>query len=199
MQEQSNSKGPLMANNEVFPNQHSEHGEHPHYGPAEVHEPLRERRETGGENSHETREKSASEARQEIDKLTAEHEPQKTERVGEKRVERKIDSKSARKQAYASIMSQARAEMSAPERTFSAVIHNPVVDKVSSAVADTIARPDAILSGAVFAFVLTLSIYLIAKQSGYPLTGSEAIAAFIIGWAIGNIYDYVKAMVRGGK
>ena len=188
-----------MANDEVLHNQQDEHGEFPHYGSAEVHEPLRERRETDGENSHEAREKSANEARQEIDKLTAEHEPQKTERVGEKRVERKIDSKSARKQAYVSIMSQARAEMSAPERTFSAVIHNPVVDKVSNTVANTIARPDAILSGAVFAFVLTLSIYLIAKQSGYPLTGSEAIAAFIIGWAFGNIYDYVKAMVRGGR
>ena len=68
---------------------------------------------------------------------------------------------------------------------------------ISDFAGNTIARPDAILSGALFAFTLTLIIYLIAKQSGYPLTGTETIAAFIIGWAVGNIVDFAKKLIRG--
>ena len=96
-------------------------------------------------------------------------------------------------------MKEVRSQMSAPSRTFSKVIHNKTVEKVSDGVGATIARPNAILSGAIFAFVLTLGVYLLAKNLGYPLSGFETIAAFILGWMLGIAYDFLKVMITGRK
>ena len=89
--------------------------------------------------------------------------------------------------------------MTPASRTFSRIIHNKTVEKVSDAAGNTIARPNAILSGAVLAFVLTLSVYLIAKNLGYPLSGFETIGAFAVGWVLGITYDFLKVMVTGRK
>ena len=84
-------------------------------------------------------------------------------------------------------------------RAFSRVIHNKAVEKTSEAVGATVARPNAILSGAVIAFLLTLAVYIVASRNGYPLSGFESIAAFIIGWAVGNLFDYLRVMITGKK
>lgn len=101
--------------------------------------------------------------------------------------------------SYDATMDEMRTHMSPSSRAFSKVIHNKVVDGVSSAVGSTIARPNAILSGAVFAFVLTLAVYLLAKNLGYPLSGFETIGAFILGWVLGILYDFLKVMITGRK
>ncbi|HMI09382.1 MAG TPA: hypothetical protein VK497_03225 [Candidatus Saccharimonadales bacterium] len=101
--------------------------------------------------------------------------------------------------SYNAKMADARTHMSAPSRTFSKVIHNKAVEKVSGVVGSTVARPNAILSGAVFAFVLTLAVYLVAKNIGYPLSGFETIGAFILGWVLGILYDFFKVMITGRK
>jgi hypothetical protein len=94
-------------------------------------------------------------------------------------------------------MREVRSHMSAPSRAFSKVIHNPAVEKTSDALGNTVARPNAILSGSLFAFLFTLAVYLIARYSGYPLSGTETIASFILGWVLGLIYDYVRLLVLG--
>jgi len=96
-------------------------------------------------------------------------------------------------------MKEVRSEMNAPSRIFSKVIHNKVVEKTSEVVGSTIARPNAILSGAIFAFLLTLGVYIVAKNLGYPLSGFETIAAFAGGWIIGIAYDFIKIMITGRK
>ena len=67
------------------------------------------------------------------------------------------------------------------------------------AVGGTIARPNAILSGSVSAFLLTLAVYLVARFNGYPLSGAETIASFIFGWLLGLIYDYLRILLLGKK
>lgn len=99
--------------------------------------------------------------------------------------------------SFAATMEEVRSQMSAPSRTFSKLIHNKTVEKVSDITGNTVARPNAILSGAVFAFLITLAVYLIAKNLGYPLSGFETIGAFILGWAIGLVYDFLKTMITG--
>jgi hypothetical protein len=101
--------------------------------------------------------------------------------------------------SYNATMSEVRTQMSAPSRAFSKVIHNKVVEKASNAVGTTVARPNAILTGAVFAFVLTLGVYLLAKNLGYPLSGFETIGAFVLGWILGLCYDFLKVMITGRK
>lgn len=109
------------------------------------------------------------------------------------------NTKAGRVAAYDRTMKEVQSEMSAPSRTFSKVIHNKAVEKTSEVVGATIARPNAILSGAVFALLLTLAFYLTTKYFGYTLSGFETIGAFILGWAIGLLYDYLRLMISGKR
>lgn len=101
--------------------------------------------------------------------------------------------------AYKKTMDTIQREMSPPARVFSKVIHNKAVEKVSDVAGSTIARPNALLSGAVCAFLLVGALYLHARYFGYALQGSETMAAFLLGWAIGLTFDFVRAMVRGKR
>ena len=89
--------------------------------------------------------------------------------------------------------------MKAQDRALSKVIHAPGIEKASETIGSTVARPNAILAGSVVAFVLVLGVYIIAKTLGYPLSGFETIAAFVVGWIIGTLYDFFKVMITGKK
>lgn len=99
--------------------------------------------------------------------------------------------------SYKQTMRRVQNELPIGSRIFSKVIHNNVVEKTSEIVGNTVARPNAILVGAFMAFVLPLATYTIAKTIGYPLSGFETIAAFIIGWIIGIVYDYLRVLFTG--
>lgn len=101
--------------------------------------------------------------------------------------------------AFDHVMDEARSHMSPAERTFSKVIHNPAVEKTSEVLGKTIARPNAILSGSITAFAMVLLFFLVARYYGYPLSGAETIFAFIIGWVLGTVYDFLRAMITGGR
>lgn len=96
-------------------------------------------------------------------------------------------------------MTQIQSKMSPASRTFSKVIHNPVVDKASSAVGNTIARPNLILAGSIGTLVACSLIYLVSKHYGYELSGSEAIATFVVGWAIGAVVEFARVGFSAGS
>lgn len=105
-------------------------------------------------------------------------------------------SKQARDKAYKDILRHTQAEMKPAARNFSKVIHQPVVEKASAAAGSTVARPNAILFGALFALILSGGVYIIAKYYGYTLSGFETIAAFAIGWVFGMLVDFVRVALR---
>lgn len=105
----------------------------------------------------------------------------------------------SRDESYKMTMKQVQSEMSAPARAFSKFIHNKAVERTSEVIGSTVARPDAILSGSVFAFVLVLGLYLLARYNGFSLTGFETIGAFILGWILGIIFDFLRAMITGKR
>jgi hypothetical protein len=107
--------------------------------------------------------------------------------------------KKEREASYNATMKHVRSEMSLPARTFSKVIHQPVVEKSSEILGSSLARPNAILAGSVSALILVTLTYLIARTFGYQLSGFETIGAFVLGWLIGIIYDFVKIMAAGGQ
>ncbi len=107
--------------------------------------------------------------------------------------------KEAQDKRFNEAMQTVQSQMSSSSRAFSKVIHNPAVEKASEAVGETVARPNAILSGAVAAFLFTLGIYLIARFNGYHLSGAESIAAFAIGWLCGLGFDFVRMMILGRR
>ncbi len=110
-----------------------------------------------------------------------------------------VVSKKERNASYKHQMQRVQAELPPAQRAFSKVIHNPVVEKTSEAVGNTVARPNAILAGAMTAFFLVLAVYLVAKHLGYPLSGFETIGAFIVGWVLGVLYDFFRVMITGKK
>lgn len=112
---------------------------------------------------------------------------------------RPTTSKKERDASYARRLAHTRAHMSPAEKAFSSIIHQKTVEKVSDVVGSTIARPNATLAGAVTAFVAVLGVYLVAKVYGYPLSGFETIAAFIVGWVAGILFDFFKVMITGKK
>lgn len=107
--------------------------------------------------------------------------------------------KAERETNFKRTMAAIRKEMSPVEQTFSKIIHNKTIEAVSEVAAVTVARPNAVLSGAVCAFILTLAVYSIARNYGYALSGFETIASFIIGWGAGAVFDFFKVMVTGKR
>lgn len=101
--------------------------------------------------------------------------------------------------SYKKTIKQVQKDLPLGNRIFSKITHNPVIEKTSDIIGGTIAKPNAMLLGSIVAFVLTLATYTIAKKTGYDLSGSETIMAFIIGWTIGIIYDYLKVLFTGKK
>lgn len=108
-------------------------------------------------------------------------------------------SKKEKNASFKKHMAHVQAELPAPERAFSKLIHSPVVEKTSEFIGSTVARPNAVLSGAIVAFILVLAVYIIAKNLGYVLSGFETIGAFIVGWVIGILYDYFRVLLTGKK
>lgn len=108
-------------------------------------------------------------------------------------------SKKQRNESYNKILKQTQRELSVSSRIFSRITHIKAIETTSDFIGNTVARPDAMLAGAFFAFIATLFVYVIAKTLGYALSGFETIAAFIIGWLAGIIYDYLKILITGKK
>lgn len=104
-----------------------------------------------------------------------------------------------RSSAFNSVMEEVRSHMSPQSRVFSKVIHTPAVEKTSDAVGGTIARPNAILAGGISAFAISIIVYLVARYYGYPLSGTESIAAFAFGWILGVTFDFLRVMITGKK
>lgn len=148
-------------------------------------------------------EKSESEARREALKEAISVERGSAEKKGKEassspaKRRHGVVSKKERKESYNQHMKHLQTELKPTQRAFSKVIHNPVIEKTSEVVGSTIARPNAILSGAVVAFFLVLAVYVVSKYYGYALSGFESIGAFIVGWVLGLLYDFFKVMVTG--
>ncbi len=183
-------------NNERQPNSH-EQARTPEL--TQDHERLlREDLEREAKLSRE-KEQSPDSVRHEIEQIKVEHEKQPEKEVSHSSPERPANTKRSRQKAYKTIVKQTQSELSAPSRAFSKVIHNPAVEKASEMFGATVARPNAVLAGAACSFFLTLGVYLVARMNGYPLSGTETIAAFIGGWGLGLIFDFFKVMITGKR
>lgn len=161
---------------------------------AEIEKSLERGAETTQERDVEALTTTAEKAA-EVERKQEDHPAKARERVRDTPAQRRTKAKASFKKT----MKETQDHMNPAERTFSKVIHTPAVEKTSEAVGSTVARPNAILAGAFSAFVFTLAIYLVARHYGYPLSGAESIASFIIGWAVGLLFDYIRVMATGKR
>lgn len=112
---------------------------------------------------------------------------------------RESPTKKQREASYKQTMKRIQGDMSPTQRAFSKFIHAPIVEKASNVLGSTVVRPNAILTGSFSAFILVAVVYTAANTMGYRLSGFETIGAFILGWIIGIIYDFVKVMISGKR
>lgn len=168
----------------------------------ELHESLQEKREQSAERERNNAESSAEKARNDIERIEKSREKNNPKQVelspAERRKARTADRTNFKTDvSFNKVMTGARARMSTPSRVFSKFIHIKAIEKSSEAIGATVARPNALLLGAAFAFLFTVVIYVWAKNAGYPLSGFETIAAFIIGYLTGIIVDFLRIMFTG--
>lgn len=187
-----------MAERLNIPERGESNPESPETGAAEREALRLERERAAAEKGPEKNVESLRDAAEKAAELEK-AKPEKQAAKLEKRRDTPAQRRSKAKASYKKTMKETQAHMKPAERSFSKVIHNPAVEKTSEAVGSTVARPNAILAGSISAFLLTLVIYLFARYYGYPLKGSETIAAFIFGWIIGLLFDYLRVMITGKK
>ncbi len=101
--------------------------------------------------------------------------------------------------SFKSQMKYAENEMNTSERIVSRFIHSKPIEKTADLVSSTIARPNAMLSGSIAAFIGITVFYFVSKYYGFQLSGFETIGAFVLGWIVGILYDYFSVMIRGHK
>ena len=173
-------------------------GEHHQLEHPSLQGETRQRHETLRAARHEAEQVYEQAAEQK--RATAEAERRQHETREQQRAERQRQtSPAAQQERFDKTMAAVQSQLSPSSRAFSKVIHNPAIEKASEVTGNTVARPNALLSGAIAAFVLTLAIYLIARFNGYPLSGAESIAAFALGWLCGLAFDFVRMMMLGRR
>ena len=112
---------------------------------------------------------------------------------------RHIVTRDDREASFEQTMKEVRKHTPRATRPFSRFIHGQAVERISETLGKTIARPHAILAGGITAFVAVLGLYFYAKYAGFALRGSETIIAFAIGWLLGILFDFFKAMFTGKR
>lgn len=98
--------------------------------------------------------------------------------------------------SFKSQMKHAETEMTGPEKIVSRFIHLKAIEKSADIVGNTIARPNAMLSGSIAAFISITILYFASKHYGYPLSGFETAGAFAAGWVVGLLYDQLTKLFK---
>lgn len=71
------------------------------------------------------------------------------------------------------------------EKSFSKVIHQPLVSKISESASKTVARPSGILGGGIVAFIGCVGYQILARYYGLPYNFSFFILFFVSGFGLG--------------
>lgn len=112
---------------------------------------------------------------------------------------RTVLSRHSREASYQKQLALIREELPPHQRFLSFVVHFKPLEVLGDVTGATIFRPNALLAGSLCAFVAVTFLYVIAKQLGYTLSGFETIAAFLVGWLVGTLYDVLRLLVGNKK
>lgn len=97
---------------------------------------------------------------------------------------------------YKRTLQSVRKDLSAPEKALSKIIHNPIIDAVSSAAEKTVARPSGLLFGSIFAFVGSSLFLYVAKHYGYEYNFLMFALFFLGGFGLGLLIELVFRLIK---
>lgn len=108
-------------------------------------------------------------------------------------------SKDLRTLTTARALSSIRHNLSAPDKALSKLIHQPVVRAVSAGGAKTVARPSALFTGGLLAFIGS-SVYLF-MASNIGLTYNYVVAGllFVAGFVLGIVFEGLLAVAKRAR
>lgn len=151
------------------------------------HERVAERHEKAPEHEHkrniEQIRQNAEKAAVESDKTRVEAQPDDSHAPKDAFVNKEI-----KDMAYARTMNRVRQRMTPVGRTFSRLIHQPVVNSLSEGAAKTVGRPSGLFGGGLIALIGTTVYYYISKHYGYDYNFFVFLAllagGFVVGWTL---------------
>jgi hypothetical protein len=98
--------------------------------------------------------------------------------------------------AYAQTLGRVQKRLSKPERTFSKVMHQPIVDTVSAAMSNTVARPSGILGAGIAASVGGLIVIYMAKKYGFEYNHTTFFVLLAIGCGAGLFAELLFRVLK---
>ena len=162
-------------------------------------------RPSGFENQSErlkAQSKAEKESRKELEKLHDEQNERSKPALelleeDDSRVQTGRITKDDKVRAYHYALRQAQSRLSRTSRRFSQIIHTPAVERTSEVLEKSLARPSAMLGGAIFACIGLAVMTFFARRYGFALSGTELILFVSSGWLLGLIVELVwKKLIK---
>ena len=91
--------------------------------------------------------------------------------------------------AYQRLLTRARKQLGAGGRLVSRIIHQPVVDVLSTAAARTVGRPPALLGAGLVGFAGSTAYYYLTRHFGYSYSFTVFLLLLAAGFAAGLALD----------
>lgn len=120
--------------------------------------------------------------------------------IGEREASRSGDAPGAHQelktQSYKRTMNRIQSSLNKPERAMSKIIHQPVVDKLSSIAAQSVARPSGVLGGSIAALVGSIGLLYFARHYGFTYNYLFFAVLFVVGFIFGSVVEGLIKLVR---
>lgn len=109
--------------------------------------------------------------------------------------------KAEKTRTYRMTMNRMQSQLSSPSRTFSKFIHAPFVEKTSTAVGSTVARPSGILGAGIAGFVGITFVMYFARKNGFEISNSYTLVVvlFVGGWLLGLLLELIMRTIRKAR
>jgi hypothetical protein len=95
----------------------------------------------------------------------------------------------SKKLAYQRTIKLTQKRLSKPQRSFSKVVHQPMVEALSNAAEVTVARPSGLFMGGLLSVVSSLVVLYICRHYGYEYNFMVSLATFVGGFLIGVLIE----------
>ena len=99
-------------------------------------------------------------------------------------------------EAYKKTLKKTQAKLKAPDRVLSKVIHQPVVDAISTIGGKTVARPSGILGGSIFALVGSTWFLYMANHVGFTYNYLVFFLLLAAGFILGLLVELLFKSIQ---
>ncbi len=178
---------------------HYEAGKSEEYDPTafeKINDTAAERRREAAEKAEANKE-SLEQIRKNIEKAAATKEQIEADRLENGAGESVLRATAHLKGlAYKKRLQEVQRKESPATRTFSKVIHQPVVEELSNLAEGTVARPSGLLFGGICSVISSLVILYISRHYGYEYNFMVGLVGFAGGFVLGILIEGIYRLFK---